>query len=122
MITNDTTPTITGTAEANSSVSVVINGQTYTTTADSSGNWSATPTTALTGGTYTASVTATDAAGNTSSAGTASIAIDTTAPTAPVVTAMITNDTTPTITGTAEANSSVSVVINGQTYTTTADS
>ena len=61
--TNDTTPTVAGTAEAGSSVSVVINGVTYTTTANGSGAWSVDVTTALTSGTYTVSATATDAAG-----------------------------------------------------------
>ena len=119
--TNDTTPTVAGTAEAGSSVSVVINGVTYTTTANGSGAWSVDVTTALTSGTYTVSATATDAAGNTSTAGTGNLVVDTTAPSAPVVTSQTTNDTTPTVAGTAEAGSSVSVVINGVTYTTTAN-
>ena len=109
--TNDTTPTVAGTAEAGSSVSVVINGVTYTTTANGSGAWSVDVTTALTSGTYTVSATATDAAGNTSTAGTGNLVVDTTAPSAPVVTSQTTNDTTPTVAGTAEAGSSVSVVI-----------
>ena len=64
--------------------------------------------------------TATDAAGNTGAASTAlAVTIDTTAPVAPSITAFstdsgvvgdgITNDTTLTLTGTAEANSTVKV-------------
>ncbi|MGR0189233.1 hypothetical protein, partial [Azospirillum aestuarii] len=60
------------------------------------------------------SATATDAAGNTSSAGTQSLTIDTTNPNAPVVTsAALTNSATPTVTGTAEAGSTVTVTVGG---------
>jgi gliding motility-associated-like protein len=122
-VTSDTTPTVSGTAEAGSTVAVTINGVTYTTTADTNGNWSVTVPNgdALADGTYTVSATATDAAGNTSPVGTGTLVVDTTAPAAPVVTSQTTNDTTPTVAGTAEANSTVSVVINGITYTTTAN-
>ncbi len=130
--TNDTTPVLTGTAEANSTVTVVINGVTFETTADASGNWSIdtetdTPTaggpfTALSDGDYEVTVTNTDEAGNSTSDGsTTELTIDTTAPTTPTVNALSTNDTTPVLTGTAEANSTVTVVINGVTFETTAD-
>ena len=67
-------------------------------------------------------VTSTDAAGNsTSDATTNEITIDTTDPVVPTVATQTTNDTTPTLTGTAEANSTVTVVIGGATYTVTAD-
>ncbi|HJS14018.1 MAG TPA: Ig-like domain-containing protein, partial [Rheinheimera sp.] len=82
-ITNDTTPTITGTAEANSSVTLYdTDGTTAlgTVAADGSGNWSITSS-ALSEGTHTLTVKATDAANNTSLASAGlSVTIDTTAP------------------------------------------
>lgn len=62
----DTTPAFAGTAEANSTVSVTINGVTYLTLADAVGNWSLEATTPLAPGSYTATVTATDNDHNTS--------------------------------------------------------
>ena len=38
--TNNPTPVLNGTAEADSTVTIVVGGATYTTTADGSGNWS----------------------------------------------------------------------------------
>ncbi|NBT17153.1 MAG: hypothetical protein EBS95_12565, partial [Chitinophagia bacterium] len=119
--TNDVTPTITGTAEANTTVTVTVNGTTYTTTAHGSGNWSITTNT-LSSGTYSVTATSTDAAGNESPVVTGSLTVDNIAPSAPVVNNQTTNDVTPTITGSAEANTTVSVTVNGTTYTTTANS
>ncbi len=130
--TNDTTPTLTGTAEAGTTVTVVIDGVTFTTTADGSGDWSVdtgtdTPTaggpfTGLSEGDYEIAVTSTDGAGNNTSDGSANeLTIDTTAPATPTIASQTTNDTTPTLTGTAEAGTTVTVVIDGVTFTTTAD-
>ena len=83
-ITNDNTLTLTGTAEANSTVKVY-DGATLlgSATADGSGAWSYT-TAALTNGAHSLTATATDAAGNTGVASSAlSVTIDTTAPVAP---------------------------------------
>ncbi len=126
-LTNDATPTITGTGEPGASISVVIDGQTLTTTVAADGTWSVTPTT-LADGDHTATVTATDAAGNSSTAS-VSVTVDTGAP---ALTAVVdaasdsgvagdhnTSDPTPTISGTGEAGASISVVIDGQTLTTT---
>ncbi|UKJ77883.1 beta strand repeat-containing protein [Azospirillum brasilense] len=127
-LSNSTTPTLAGTAEAGSTVTVTVGGATYTTTA-TGGNWSidlatATPVTGSlnlnANGANPVSATATDAAGNTSSAGTQSLTIDTTLPDAPTVATALTNSTTPTLTGTAEAGSTVTVTVGGATYTTTA--
>ncbi|QRK12155.1 hypothetical protein JQX13_20200 [Archangium violaceum] len=64
---NTSRPVITGTAEPNSTVTVIIDGVAVgTVTADASGNWSYTPTTPLADGSHTVKATATDAAGNTS--------------------------------------------------------
>ena len=116
--TSNTTPTYSGTAEANSTVSVIVDGSLVgTVIADASGNWSLTRP-ALADGSHTVRATATDAAGNTSaSSATNTFIVDTTPPAAPVVTAPAngsrTNDTTPTYTGTAEPNSTVSVIVDG---------
>ena len=119
-ITNDNTLTLTGTAEANSTVKVY-DGATLlgTATANGSGAWSYT-TAALTNGAHSLTATATDVAGNTSAASTAlAVTVDTAAPVAPTIASFsndsgtvgdgITNDNTLTLTGTAEANSTVKV-------------
>ncbi|MFT0137683.1 Ig-like domain-containing protein [Alcanivoracaceae bacterium MT1] len=120
--TNDTTPTLTGTAEAGSTVAIFQDGtEIGTATADGSGNWSFTPATELAEGDYSFTATATDAAGNTSDPSTAfEVTVDTTAPAAPTV-----EPTDGTIlTGTAEAGSTVQVDTNGDgtpDYTVEAD-
>ncbi|MBJ7348626.1 MAG: hypothetical protein JHC87_08665, partial [Thermoleophilaceae bacterium] len=69
--TADPTPTITGTAEDGSTVTVFIDGASVgTTTADGSGNWTFTPGTDLAEGVRAVTATATDAAGNTGPAST----------------------------------------------------
>ncbi|MBU2945544.1 Ig-like domain-containing protein [Zobellia uliginosa] len=130
-ITNDTTPVLTGTAEANSTVTVVVDGATYTTIADASGNWTintetATPDSGIftpnVNGTNEVEVTSTDAAGNsTDDVTTLELTIDTTNPAIPTVESQVTNDTTPVLTGTAEANSTVTVEVGGAIFTTVAD-
>ncbi len=121
--TNDATPTLTGTAEANSTISI-FDGTTLlgTTTADASGNWTFTPTTALTDGSHSLTATATDAAGNVSSAIIGTVTDDAAPITGTVAAGGSTNDTTPTLAGTAEANSTISI-FDGTTLlgTTTAD-
>lgn len=63
----DSTPQLTGTAEANATVKVTVNGIAYTTTSSTSGTWSIEVGSPLTAGTrYSATATATDAAGNVS--------------------------------------------------------
>ncbi|NOK08044.1 Ig-like domain-containing protein [Corallococcus exercitus] len=111
---SSTTPTFSGFAEAGSTVNVVVGGVTVCTgTANASGAWSCTSGTALGQGAQTATVTATDAAGNTGPASTTSFTVDTVAPVAPVVTAptsgQLVTTQTPVLSGTAEANSTVTV-------------
>src|SRR5690606_89851 len=87
-ITNDNTPTLTGTADANVTITVTsdVDGVLGTTTADGSGDWSYTPTTPLTDGTHNLTAKATDAAENTSAASLAlEITIDTTPHAKPAV-------------------------------------
>ncbi|MCO8074720.1 Ig-like domain-containing protein, partial [Acinetobacter lwoffii] len=112
---NDTTPEITGTAEPNSTVTVVIKDDQGNVVVegevavDPTGNWSYTPDTALPEGKNEVVATATDAAGNTSNPSTpVELVIDITPPAAPVIDPIaVGNDTTPEITGTAEPNSTV---------------
>ncbi len=81
-LTSDTTPTIRGTAEANSTVKLSNAAiEIGSATADANGNWSITSIT-LSEGTHSITARATDAAANTGVASAAlSIIIDTTAPT-----------------------------------------
>jgi uncharacterized protein (TIGR03382 family) len=87
-VTNDNTPAITGTAEANSTVTVTLNGNTVgTTTTDAAGNWTFTPSSPLQDGPYTVVVTASDVAGNTSApSNTVRFVIDTAVPDTTIVT------------------------------------
>ncbi|MDY7225554.1 Ig-like domain-containing protein [Hyalangium rubrum] len=122
-VLTDTTPTITGTAEIGSTVTVYIDGSTTpacTAVTNASGVWSCDVGTALAQGPHTVTATATDAGGNTSPpSNTVPFSIDTQAPAAPVITGPTPNqvltDTTPTITGTAEAGATVTVYIDGST-------
>jgi hypothetical protein len=121
-VTKLTTPTVTGKAAAGATV-VLYNGATVlgTTTADGSGDWSITSK-ALAAGAYKLTAKATES-GVTSAASTSlTVTIDTKAPIAPITldllasddsgvssTDNITNITTPTISGKAEANATVSL-------------
>jgi GTP:adenosylcobinamide-phosphate guanylyltransferase len=122
-ITNDTTPTVSGTAEAGATVKLYDGAtQVGTAVADTAGVWSIT-TSALAAGAHSLTVKATDLAGNVSAASPAlALTIDTSAPAAPgapdLLTASdsgvsnvdnLTNVVLPTITGKAEANASVSL-------------
>ena len=106
-LTNITAPTITGTAEANSTVTLTVpNNAVYTTTAGSDGSWSvALSSTTPDSGTLnlnlndnnTITATATDAANNVSDVATETLVIDTTAPTITNV-SLASNNTTIVVT------------------------
>ncbi len=102
---------ITGTAEVGAKVILTDgNGNPIgETTADGSGNWTFTPSTPLANGTVINGV-AEDAAGNAS--GPASTTVDSVAPSAPLLS--ISADGA-LLTGTAEPNSQVRIVVNGDT-------
>lgn len=138
-LTNDARPTLNGTAEAGSTISIY-DGSTLLGTAlvQSNNSWSFTPTTPLANGSHTFTVTATDAAGNTSGATAGfSVVVDTTAPTQPSISSIIddvgpntgpigsnqpTNDARPTLNGITEANARVDIYDNGSFITSvTAD-
>ncbi|HEX8697798.1 MAG TPA: Ig-like domain-containing protein, partial [Myxococcaceae bacterium] len=126
--TPDTTPTYSGTAEPGSTVAIIVDGtQVTTVTADANGDWTYTPTVPLPSGPHTVSATATDAAGNTSpSSAPNTFTVTPVTPAPPVVTGpadnTVTDDTTPSFTGTAPPNSTVTILLNGTPVgTTTAD-
>ncbi|EKS6889949.1 hypothetical protein QCG39_004485, partial [Enterobacter bugandensis] len=134
--TDDTTPTLNGTGEPGSTITI-FNGSDIigTVAVPSSGLWSFTPPSPLADGTYVLTATATDAAGNPSGQSNAwTIIVDGTAPAAPVITQVVddvpgrtgsldlnetTNDSTPTLSGSAEANATVTIRVDGVDIGTT---
>ncbi|MFA3130308.1 Biofilm associated protein, partial [Acinetobacter pittii] len=108
VLTNDSTPALTGTVnDPTATVVVNVDGVDYPAVNNGDGTWTLVDNTlpALTDGPHTITVTATDAAGN-AGTDTAVVTIDTTAPNAPVLDPI--NATDP-VSGTAEAGSTVTV-------------
>lgn len=130
-VTDDTTPTLTGTAEGGARVTIRDNGTVIGTTfADGSGNWSLTPSPALAEGSHSFTAAATDAAGNQGPESAAyAVTVDTVAPVTPAIGSVVddfgaitgvvahggvTDDALPTIRGSgAEANARISIFDNG---------
>ncbi|MDM7852835.1 Ig-like domain-containing protein, partial [Pseudochrobactrum kiredjianiae] len=128
--TNETKPLFSGTAEANSTLTVMMNGQEVTKlTVGADGKWTWKPDTALVDGKYDFTFKATDAAGNTSSnSSTFTMNVDTVAPTKPLITSIYdstspvtgeltnggyTNDPKARLTITGEPNATVIIYDNG---------
>ncbi len=142
-ITNDQSLVVRGTAEANSSLSLLVDGEAIfggvIISVDGDGNWEFDPvgegTFTLDEGAHTYTATTKDAAGNESEASADfDVTVDLTAPEAPVVdlTASsdsgvsdaddITNDLTPTVQGVSEANAPIEILVDGSSVgNTTAD-
>ncbi|WP_431223587.1 Ig-like domain-containing protein [Serratia sp. L9] len=135
-VTNDNTPTLSGTAQAGNTVTLYDNGQAIgSVTADDQGRWSLTPETALADGTHSLHITATDAAGNVSApSGSFAFSVDTALPdaatdvviiddvgekTGPVAPGETTDDRSPTLGGKGEPGSTVTVLDNGKAIGTT---
>ncbi|WP_019101276.1 Ig-like domain-containing protein, partial [Chromobacterium haemolyticum] len=135
-ITSNATPTVTGTAIANSIVQIYVDGVLIDgVTADGSGAWSYSFVSSLTSGAH--AITAVVSSGGVSSgqSSACNVVIDTSAPSAPSGVALstatdtgsnhgdgITGNNRPTVTGTAEANSTVTVYVDGTAVgTATAD-
>ena len=129
-VTNDTTPTFSGTGAVGSTIHILNNGvEIGTAPVDSNGNWSFTPNPALGDGSYNIRINASDAAGNVSANSPVFVfTVDTAGPSAPVVTSVIddvgpvtgtltsgnsTNDTKPTFNGTGEVGSTVHIIVDG---------
>ena len=120
-VTNSTTPTFTGNAEANSTIILSVGDENYSVDVDAQGSWSLT-TNVLDDGVYDITVTATDQAGNSSESSLGSITIDTTAPDNPTIDPIdVTNSTTPTFTGNAEANSTIILSVGDENYSVDVD-
>ncbi|MCP4380668.1 MAG: Ig-like domain-containing protein, partial [Hyphomicrobiales bacterium] len=125
-ITNDDTPTFSGTAEADSTVRLYADGVEVGSAVATGGTWSITAST-LADDTYDITARATDAAGNESPASAAlSVTIDTTAPAASIALDAITADN---VVNAAEAGGNVAVtgtvggdVTDGDTVTVTVNS
>ena len=125
-LTNDTTPTFTGTAETGNTVKIYIDGTEKGSGTATGGSYSITTST-LASGTHSVTAKATDAAGTPSAESSPlSVTIDTAAPTTPDApdldansdsgssnTDNVTNVTTPTFTGSAEEGSKVEVFVDG---------
>jgi len=137
--TNDSTLTISGTAEPGGRITVSSGGTLIgSTTATASGVWSLS-TAVLAEGNYAFTATSSDSAGNQSPASSPAydVIIDTTRPATPLITDVVddtgtftgslvagsvTDDSTPTISGTADPGSTVSLSSNGTLLgSTTAD-
>ncbi len=120
-VTNATSPALTGTAEAGSTVTAYDGATALGTSVATGGTWTLSVT--LAAGSHTITAKATDLAGNTSVASAAAtVVVDRTAPNAPATPALaaasdsgranndkITNVTTPTFSGTSEANAVVTL-------------
>ena len=136
LVTNEVAPELSGTIDdPDATVQVTIGDATHEATNNGDGTWSLTWPEALGEDDYTVEVEATDPAGNTGTAQ-GDLTIDTTAPDTPVITGAVddvepagdladgdvTNDSTPTLEGTAEADSTVTLFQDGvEIGTTTAD-
>uniref|UniRef100_UPI001982430A Ig-like domain-containing protein n=1 Tax=Pseudoalteromonas sp. Z1A6 TaxID=2686349 RepID=UPI001982430A len=113
---SDITPTLSGTSDAVEGTVINFtvvddqgNTQTFTTTVDADGNFSVEVPTALAEGPYTITANISDVAGNSTNI-TGNGTIDTTAPSVSVDAPLLTNDSTPTVTGTSDApNSTITV-------------
>jgi hypothetical protein len=115
--TSDSTPAYSGTAEANSTVTVIVDGVTVgTTIAGAAGDWSLTPAAPLADGTHTVKAFATDANNNTTpDSNTNTFTVDLTNPTVVVISpteGSTTNDSTPAYSGTVEAGSTVTISVD----------
>ena len=109
------TPAYSGTGEPGAMVTVSVDGTAVgTATVASDGTWTLTGSTPLGNGAHTATVTATDPAGNTASdSSTFTVDAGTFVDIASPAEGAITRDTTPSISGTSEPGSTVTVTIDG---------
>ncbi|TAK58376.1 MAG: DUF11 domain-containing protein, partial [Bacteroidetes bacterium] len=115
-VTNDNTPTYTGTTNPNVTVIVLVDGTPIDTViSDGSGNWTTIQPTPLADGPHTVTANGTDSLGRTGT-DTNPFTVDTTPPTVNVVTptnGSTVTDNTPTYTGTTDPNTQVIVSVDG---------
>nr|WP_284079055.1 BapA/Bap/LapF family large adhesin [Acinetobacter nosocomialis] len=119
VLTNDSTPALTGTVnDPTAKVVVTVDGVAYPATNNGDGTWTLADNTlpVLADGPHTVTVTATDPAGNVGTTN-AVVTVDTTAPTVGL-SDVTTNDSTPELTGTVnDPTATVVVTVNGVNYT-----
>ncbi|MBJ6110911.1 T9SS type A sorting domain-containing protein, partial [Hymenobacter sp. BT523] len=111
------TPTYSGTAPAGTTVTVFVDGSAIgTATASAGGSWTLVQPSGLTQGSHTVRAVAAAAGTNSPSSATNNFTVDTVPPAAPVVLApangSTTNNATPIYSGTAPANSTVTVYVD----------
>jgi hypothetical protein len=113
--TNDNTPSLNGTTDPGVTVTLIVDStQVVTTVADSNGNF-AFILSMLNDGTHTVQVSATDGGGSTGTSNQIIFTVDTVSPVAPTIyVSPITNDNTPTITGTSEPSTVVQIFVDNQ--------
>ncbi|HGS4434481.1 TPA: Ig-like domain-containing protein [Vibrio cholerae] len=129
--TNNANPTLTGTGEPGSKITIVVAGKTYHTTVQNNGTWSVALTGAnLDNGTHKVTVTSTDKAGNEAKAE-ISIVVDKKAPELQYGSteealqsqgACSINSLKPVLIGKGEAGTTIKITVGGQTVTTTVES
>ena len=121
LMTNDTTPELTGTVDdSDAVVEVTVDGNSYAAVNNGDGTWALANDTIgpLADGTYDVLVSATDLAGNTGTDSTTGELIVDTTPTVVTVDTLLTNDSTPELTGTVDdPNATIEVTVDGNTYT-----
>ncbi|WP_353168100.1 Ig-like domain-containing protein, partial [Providencia sp.] len=123
-LTNNKQPIFSGTAEANSKITLNIAGQILTTVADENGVWDILVKQPLPEGLYKYQVTAVDAAGNQKTVED-TVIIKTSLPNATTILegghGFLTNQTTPTLSGKTKANATIKVTIGKHEYSSKAD-
>ncbi|MCK9792023.1 Ig-like domain-containing protein, partial [Providencia rettgeri] len=123
-LTNKQVPTFIGKAEAGSTVTLTIAGQTLSAIADDKGTWRITVEKPLADGVSNFQVTAVDPAGNQKII-TESVTIKTSKPDASVLldnsTVFLTSKVKPTLTGKTDSNSNIIVKVAGKEYFTKAN-
>ncbi|MGB1583322.1 MAG: Ig-like domain-containing protein, partial [Solirubrobacterales bacterium] len=126
-LTNDNTPTISGTSQPSATINVYEDFTLIcTATANGAGVWSCTAGSAQSDGDHDYRALAEFGGSYSNFSEIVTLTIDTTAPAVPSITSptngSATNDTTPTVNGTAEANSTVTIYVDGNPVgSTTAD-
>jgi len=111
--TNDNKPAISGTAEGDSTIEVFSGSNSLgSTTAAATGGWTLNLSEALTEGAHQLTAKSTDSADNSTTSSVVSIIVDTIPPNIPIIDSPSTgntNDNMPTISGTAEGDSTIEV-------------